>query len=58
MMSDTELVEALLNVEEGLDHWEVRFVESIGKWVLDNDRNLTPLQRKKAEGILDDLEER
>ena len=53
--SDKELVEALLDVEEGLSEWEMKFADSLAKWT----RPLTRQpggQRETIEKILRKLE--
>lgn len=50
-MSDDELAQALCEIDHGLTPWEVDFVESIAKRVLDEGRSLTGGQREKAEDI-------
>lgn len=55
-MTDRELVDALCEIEEGLTEWEVNFVDSITKQVIDQARTLSSKQRAKAEAILDDHE--
>lgn len=52
-MTDRELVQYLCDIEEGLTDWEVRFVESISKHVLEQGESLSPTQRHKAEEIFD-----
>lgn len=46
---DRALVKRLLAVEEGFSEWEVRFVESISRWV--ETQALTPAQRNRAEQL-------
>jgi hypothetical protein len=48
---DRDLVEELCAIEDGLSDWEVEFVESISKWVLEEKRVLTARQRETAERI-------
>jgi|GEM_PF-3074105 len=50
-MSDEALVEALCGIDHGLTDWEVEFVESVAKRVLDDGRGLSEKQRKRAEAI-------
>jgi len=49
---DQAIVRMLLDVEEGLSDWEVRFVESLGRWVFDEGRQLTDRQRAKVDEVL------
>jgi hypothetical protein len=55
---DQELIDALCDVEKGLDEWEMGFVDSLGKnggaWA--GGTKLSPKQRAKAEAILRRLE--
>ena len=46
--SDKELIEALLDVEDGLSQWEMNFADSLARW----SGLLTLKQRNTAEKIL------
>jgi len=52
-MPDEDLVGALCDIEDGLNEWEVEFVDSIAKQFKAKGY-LTPGQRKKAEQIFDE----
>ena len=47
--SDRALVKRLLAIEDGLSEWELRFIESIARWV--EGQALTPAQRNRAEQL-------
>lgn len=49
---DRGLVEDLCAIESGLTEWEVAFVESVAKQVIDRRRPLTDKQRATGERIL------
>ncbi len=51
LQEDTSLVDELCAIERGLNDWELRFVESITRWVEDGSP-LTGRQRTKGEEIL------
>ena len=51
--TDQELADVLCEIEEGLNDWEVEFVESIAAWMKWND-SLTDGQREKAREIYDE----
>lgn len=53
---DAKLVRKLLAAEDGMSDWEVKFAESLGKWVLGKKVPLTFGQRKTADGILKKLD--
>ena len=48
---DRLLVKKLCDIESGLTHWEVEFVEGIARQVYDDKRALTIAQREVAEEI-------
>lgn len=49
---DRLLTDKLCDIDEGLNEWEVNFVESIAKQT-ERGEILTPAQREKANEILD-----
>ena len=51
--ADARLVRELCDVDEGLTQWEINFVESIAKQVIDKGRELTEKQRETARKILE-----
>ncbi len=50
--TDIELVERLLDIEEGLSDWEADFAEQLGKRVHDQEWELSIKQRNRAQKIL------
>jgi hypothetical protein len=50
---DEATVQALCAIEDGLNAWEVEFVESVAEQVIDQGRPLTDAQREKAEKIIE-----
>lgn len=50
---DRELVDALCEIDRGLDDWEVDFIEGIAKQVHDQRQQLSPRQLKAALQIHD-----
>jgi hypothetical protein len=52
-MTDQELIERLLAIEDGLTAWELDFIESLDGWLEENEE-LTDKQREVAERILDE----
>jgi hypothetical protein len=50
---DRALVARLCEIDDGLSEWEVRFVESVARQVLDN-RVMTATQRARAQQIEED----
>lgn len=57
-LSDKEVVEVLCDIEEGLNEWETKFVDSVATQVLDKGRPLTPRQRETADRIISEAQER
>ena len=51
-----DVVDALLEIDHGLTGWETDFAESLGRWVIDDKRKLTPKQRATAVRILEEKE--
>lgn len=49
---DTFNVRNALEIEDGLTDWEVMFIESIGRRVLDDKKILTVTQREHLDEIL------
>lgn len=49
-------VERALAIDHGLDDWEVEFVESLGRRVIDARRPLSEKQRVHLDRILEGLE--
>lgn len=52
-LTDQELVEELCEIDHGLSDWEVGFVDSLSRWLDEND-SLTDRQREKAEQIYEE----
>lgn len=52
LAEDTGLAVELCQIERGLSRWEVDFVESIARQVIDERRPLTSEQERKAREIL------
>lgn len=50
--TDKELIQALCEINEGLNDWELGFVDDIAQRALVKKEALTPRMRKKAEQIL------
>ncbi len=51
LKQDTQDISGALEIESGLTDWEVEFVELLGRWVLDDKRELTQNQRKSLDII-------
>jgi len=49
---DKDRVDALCAIEDGLNEWEMEFVDSISKQVIDGKKVLSDKQRAIAERIL------
>jgi len=56
VISDEDLVGALEDIEEGLNEWELNFVDSISKWWASN-KFLTTGQRRKAAQVWKERDE-
>ncbi len=50
--NDSELVQKLCEIKDGLNGWEVGFIEDLAQRVLAHHQDLTPRMREKAEAIL------
>lgn len=56
MSEDEKLIRRLLGRERGLNEKETDFIEDMGRRVIDERRDMTPDQRKWAQGIDDRLD--
>lgn len=50
--TDHDLVEELCEIDEGLNDWELGFIDDIAQRVLQFGEGLSPKMREKAEQIL------
>ena len=50
---DEHMIKIALGIESGMGEKTLRFVESLGRWVLDYGKQLTPKQRASLEKILE-----
>jgi len=53
VQEDQKEVRTALDIDKGLSSWEVGFLESIAKWVIDDGNPLTSKQRSKLDQILE-----
>lgn len=58
LQEDADLVEELAEIEDGLNEWEVEFVESVCQQVLEERLSLSEKQREKAKEILEEKGDR
>lgn len=52
ILTDRDLVDSLVDIESGLNDWEIDFVEDVAMRVIQYGESMSPNQRSKAEQIL------